>query len=227
MPSWHIELAKAWPKPRLLRMMDIMRKSTPRKGHNAGPKSPSVLAIICKMTSDRSYSAEQPFCGADLERWRVENGLSKVAAADAFGLQKAKWEKLTNPLRSKEPLTDPTLGLLLQVYNQHPKSAPVRHPPNVVEFYEWLGLQGSTQDRETFATLIGRAPPSAWRLLLHDGRPSRPVVCWIEAVQRLDLSPRQTLKLMADVVSTVGTRQGNPKVLLQGWSEQSDANNED
>ena len=54
----------------------------------------------------------EPICGTDLERWRLENGLSKVAAADAFGLQKAKWEELTSPERSTQPVTDPAVALV-------------------------------------------------------------------------------------------------------------------
>lgn len=199
-----------------------MRKQVTKKVRRGGRKNPTVLAIISRMNTDRRESAQKPFCGADLERWRVENGLSKVAAADAFGLQKAKWDKLTHPLKASEPLSDPALGMLLQVYNSHPKSSPVQQAMNIAEFYEWLGLQDSTQDREDFATLIGRAPPSVWRILLHGGNPSRPVICWLEALKRLNLSPKQTLKLMADVVSTVGERQGVAKVLLQGWSKQGD-----
>jgi len=208
-------------------MMDIMRKNLTKKGPLCGRKNPTVLAIISRMTTEKKESAQKPFCGADLERWRVENGLSKVAAANAFGLQKAKWDKVTHSSKASEPLSDPALGMLLQVYNSHPRSSPVQQAMNVVEFYEWLGLQDSTQDREDFATLIGRAPPSVWRLLLHDGKPSRPVICWLEALKRLNLTPKQTLKLMADVVSTVGERQGVAKVLQHGWSKQGDPGYQD
>ncbi|MDD2061407.1 hypothetical protein NPS58_28735, partial [Pseudomonas putida] len=54
----------------------------------------------------------QPICGTDLERWRIENGLTKVAAADAFGLQKAKWEELTGPEKSAEQINDPVVAML-------------------------------------------------------------------------------------------------------------------
>jgi len=173
-------------------------------------------------------SAEKPFCGADLERWRVANGfLSKAAAADAFGLQKAKWDELTHPSKAAEPLSDPVLGMLLQLYNSSPRSSPVQVAPDVAEFYAWLGLRDSPQDRETFATLIGRAPPSVYRHLLHNGKPSRPVIRWLEALNRMSMSPKQTLKLMAEVVSSVGERQGVAKVLVQGWSKQGEAQHPD
>ena len=202
--------------------MDIMRKNVTEKVRRGGRQSTTFLAIISRMTTDSGDSAKKPFCGADLERWRVENGLSKVAAADAFGLQKAKWDELTHPSKAGEPLSDPVLGMLLHVYNSSPKSSPVQHAPDIAEFYSWLGLHDSPQDRETFAILIGRAPPSVYRHLLHNGKPGRPVIRWLEALTRLGVSPKATLKLMADAASSVGDRQGVPKVLVQGWSKQGD-----
>jgi hypothetical protein len=178
-----------------------------------------VLAIISKIPTENVSSAVQAFCGADLERWRVENGLSKVEAADAFGLQKAKWETLTSSARANEPLADPVLAMLVHVYRQHPDSSPVQAPPDIAEFYEFLGLQDSPQDRETFATLIGRAPPSVYRHLLHNGKPGRPVIRWVEAIRRMKLTPKQSLRLMSDVVSSVGERQQIAKVLIQGWTK--------
>ncbi|WP_321959531.1 hypothetical protein [Burkholderia cenocepacia] len=165
----------------------------------------------------------QPICGTDLERWRIENGLTKVAAADAFGLQKAKWEELTSAENSVKQIADPVVAMLLHLYTQFPESAPVKlPPPDVKEFYDDLGLQDTPQDRDKFATLIGRSPPSVYRLLLHNGTPGRPVVRWIEAVRRLKLTPKKSLRLMADVVSSVGDRQHVDKVLIQGWTKQGD-----
>lgn len=174
------------------------------------------------MSMDTKNNQLQPFCGTDLERWRIENGLTKVAAADAFGLQKAKWEELTSAEHSTKQIADPVVAMLLYVYRQYPESAPVQLPPDVKEFYDFLGLQDSPQDRDKFATLIGRSPPSVYRLLLHDGKPGRPVMRWMEAVRRLKLTSKQSLRLMADVVSSVGERQHVEKVLIQGWTKQGD-----
>ncbi|WDN17614.1 hypothetical protein [Xanthomonas oryzae] len=174
------------------------------------------------MSVDMKNEQRQPICGTDLERWRIENGLTKVAAADAFGLQKAKWEELTSAEKSAKQIADPVVAMLLHLYRQHPESAPVKLPPDVKEFYDYLGLQDTPQDRDKFATLIGRSPPSVYRLLLHDGKPSRPVMRWIEAVRRLKLTPKKTLRMMTDVVSSVGDRQHVEKVLIQGWTKQGD-----
>jgi len=163
-----------------------------------------------------------PICGTDLERWRIENGLTKLAAADTFGLQKVKWEELTSAENSTKKITDPVVAMLLHLYRHYPESAPVQQPPDVKEFYDFLGLQDTPQDRDKFATLIGRSPPSVYRLLLHDGKPGRPVMRWIEAVRRLKLTPKKSLRVMADVVSSVGERQQVEKVLIQGWTRQGD-----
>ena len=200
-----------------------MRKNATAKGGRCERPRAGFLAIISRMPTEKGNSALHPFCGADLERWRVENGLTKVEAADAFGLQKVKWDELTSAARSQEPLSDPVLAMLLHVYRQHPESSPVQVPPDIAEFYEFLGLQDSPQDREAFATLIGRAPPSVYRHLLHNGKPGRPVIRWIEAIRRMKLTSKQSLRLMADVVSSVGDRQRVEKVLIQGWTKQGDA----
>jgi hypothetical protein len=200
-----------------------MRKIEKAKGGRCRRQSAGFLAIISRMPMEKVSSAVHPFCGADLERWRVENGLTKVEAADAFGLQKVKWDELTSAARAHEPLSDPVLAMLLHVYRQHPDASPVQVPPDIAEFYQFLGLQDSPQDRETFATLIGRAPPSVYRHLLHNGKPGRPVIRWIEAIRRMKLTSKQSLRLMADVVSSVGDRQRVGKVLIQGWTKQGDA----
>jgi hypothetical protein len=172
------------------------------------------------MNAKPTPSARQPFCGADLEHWRVANGLSKVSAADAFGLQKAKFEALIARERCREPITDPVVCMLLHLYREHPEAAPIQKTPDLAEFYGYLGFGDSPQDRETFAALIGRTPPSVYRLLLHNGTPGRPVMRWVEAVRRLDLDAKKAMMVMADVVSSVGEHQGVDKPLLKGWGQQ-------
>jgi hypothetical protein len=169
----------------------------------------------------KSDSVRAPLCGADLELWRIENGLTKSEAADAFGLQKAKWEQLVNTSRAQDQLADPTIAMLLHLYRQHPEAAPLTAPPNVGEFYEFLGLSDSRHDREDFAILIGRSPPSVHRLLFDNGTPGRPVVRWIEAIKRLRMSSMQSRLLMADVAANVGEQQGLGAVMTVGWRRPS------
>jgi hypothetical protein len=161
-----------------------------------------------------------PLRGADLEQWRVRRGLTVVMAADAFGLQKGKWEELTSePSLSKE-IADPVVAMLLHLYQQYPETAPTKSSFDVKEFYEFLGLKDAPQDRELFASLIGRSPPSVIRLMLHQGTPGRPLVRWLEGVKKLKLTSKQTLKVMSEVANTVGDRQGFANVLTQGWKRQ-------
>jgi hypothetical protein len=162
-----------------------------------------------------------PICGADLERWRVGHGLSKVMAADAFGLQLSKWEELIHKDQLSTPLKDPVIAMILKLYTDHPEAAPLQRPLDIGEFYGFLGLQDTPKDKEAFATLIGRSPPSVYRLLVHDGKPGRPLVRWMEAVRRLQLSPRASLKVMESVVSDVGFRQNVGNVLVDGWKRRS------
>jgi hypothetical protein len=161
----------------------------------------------------------QPICGADLERWRIGHGLSKVMAADAFGLQLAKWEGLIQKERLAVPIKDPVIAMILRLYIEHPEAAPVQQPLDICEFYDFLGLQDTPKDKEIFATLIGRSRPSVYRLLVHDGKPGRPLVKWMEAVRRMKLSPRASLKLMESLVSEVGFRQNIGNVLVDGWKQ--------
>lgn len=149
----------------------------------------------------------QPISGADLERWRIENGLMKIAAAHVFGLQKAKWEELTSAEHSAKIIADPVVAMLFYLYRNFPASAPIQSTLDVKEFYDFLGLQDTPQDRDIFATLIGRSPPSVYRLLLHNGKPSRPVIRWIEAIRRLNLSPKKSLRLMTEIAG--GIDQGD------------------
>ena len=68
---------------------------------------------------------QNSICGEDLEQWRIENGLTQVAAAHAFGLQMTKWAELTRAKRD-EPLVDPVLAMLLYIYKTYPDSSPVK-----------------------------------------------------------------------------------------------------
>lgn len=170
--------------------------------------------------------APLPICGADLERWRIGNGLTKVIAADAFGLQLSKWEDLISKENHSSPIADPVIAMTLQLYLDHPETAPTQTPPDIREFYEFLGLKDTPKDKETFAALIGRSPPSVYRLLVHDGKPGRPLVRWMEAVRKLHLAPRASRKVMESVASKVGFSQGVGNVLVDGWKRVKGKGNE-
>ncbi|WP_082149708.1 hypothetical protein [Bordetella pseudohinzii] len=151
-------------------------------------------------------SLQRPLCGRDLERWRLEHGLKKTVAADLFGLPWTKWDKLTDPANADAPLTDPVVAMLLTVYREYPGAAPLQESPEIKDFYAFLGFENTTQDREAFATLVGRSVPSIYRLLQNDGNPGRPLLRWIEAIKRLNLPPKQSIKLMTEIATRVSSR---------------------
>jgi hypothetical protein len=163
-------------------------------------------------------SRPRPICGSDLERWRIENGLSKATAADAFGLRTVAWDAFVAPESAALPVDDPVIAMLFHVYVAHPDAAPVREAPSIAEFYAWLGFGDDVQDRLDFAALIGRSVPTVYRHLLHNGRAGRPVIRWMEALRRLGLSPRATKNLMEQTVQEIAERQGVPGVLKRGWT---------
>lgn len=164
----------------------------------------------------------KPLCGADLERWRVINRLTKASAADAFGLQVVKWDKLTDPKVAHQRIADPTVALLLELYNTRPESSPVAQVVDMNGFYSFLGFEDNPRDREMFAALIGRSAPSAYRLLLHGGKPGRQLTRLVVALQRVGIASKSTRALMTKVAREVGEKQGCPDVLENGWKVADD-----
>lgn len=164
----------------------------------------------------------KPLCGADLERWRLANGLTKASAADAFGLRLVKWNQLTDTKSAHQQIEDPTVALLLELYTTVPASSPVSQVVDMNEFYSFLGFEDDPRDREMFAALIGRSVPSAYRLLLHGGNPARQLNCLVVALMRLGLTPESTRALMSKVAREVGEKQGRSNVLENGWRAADD-----
>ena len=158
--------------------------------------------------TDTNASQLPPICGADLERWRVENNLTKAAAAELFGLQPARWDALTKDKNLGRTVTDLTIAMLLHLYRTYPNTVPARGVVNVGEFFDSLGLQRSVnKDRAWFAWLIGRAPAAAHQILLHNSRPGRPLIRWIEAVKRMKLPADKTMRLMEQIADHIRQRQ--------------------
>ena len=158
-----------------------------------------------------------PICGADLERWRLANGLTKASAADALGLQITRWDDYTSETRIALPIPDPAVAILLHLYVKYPAASPVARRLDMREFCETLGLGDSTGDLIRLAALIGRSKSSAHRLLRHNGTPGRPTVRLVDAVQRLHLPKDETLRVLGEIVEEVGKRQGHADVFERGW----------
>lgn len=158
--------------------------------------------------TDTKFGQLPPICGADLERWRVEHNLTKAAAAELFGLQPARWDALTKDANLGHAIADFTIAMLLHLYRTYPNTVPTKNIVNVGEFFDSLGLQRTVnKDRAWFAWLIGRAPAAAHQILLHNGTPGRPLIRWIEAVQRMKLPADKTMRLMEQVADHIRQRQ--------------------
>lgn len=167
------------------------------------------LFLIGLLMSAANRSNPVQIRGIDLERWRTGVGLTTVEAAAAFGMNIAKWKSVTHGEGASASLDDPTVALLLQLYRHAPESAPIREQPSVPDFYAFLGFENKQKDYEHFGALVGRSAASVIRLLHHNGTPGRVLGCWIEALTRLGLTPRQTLQLMEDTARAI---TGNSQV---------------
>jgi hypothetical protein len=166
-----------------------------KKKRITAKKPTSPLRVTPKNTSQLSSK----IIGAQLERWRMEQHLTHAEGAEAFGLPIAKWYATVRGEQAKAPLDDHVLALIKCLYTVYPESAPKQGRPDVREFYDNLGLTRERKDMEHFAWLIGRQPASVYRLLSDAGKPSRPLIRYIEALNQLGLSPGDTLRVMQQI----------------------------
>lgn len=143
------------------------------------------------------------FTGANLEKWRMESGLTHIEAAENFGLPIAKWYSLVRAENAKKPLDDHILAMMRCLYTRYPRAAPNQGRPDLPVFYEFLGFTDTPTDKNEFARLIGRQPPSVYRLLSQQGKPSRSLTRYIEGLQRLGLDGRGTRRVMNEIAAMV------------------------
>ncbi len=141
--------------------------------------------------------------GAKLEKWRMESGLTHIEAAENFGLPIAKWYALVRAENAKKPLDEHILVMMRCLYTRYPRAAPNQGRPDLPVFYEFLGFRDTPADKNEFARLIGRQPPSVYRLLSQQGKPSRSLTRYIEGLQRLGLDGRGTRKVMNEIAAVV------------------------
>lgn len=172
-----------------------------------------------------------PVTGADLEAWRVRHGLSKPEAAKAFGIPMSKWYALTDPdlekeINASQTLDDLAVVNLYVLYHCYPRTVPFEKPTDVTDFYHKLGFGEELNDREQFATLIGRSVGTVYRMVNQDqimGSPGRPVQCLIDGVERLDLAHAKKRDVMAEIANLVqrkhkalSDKQANKKQTRKG-----------
>lgn len=142
---------------------------------------------------------KRPITGADLEIWRLTYGLTKTDAANAFGLQKLRWSKITSSENATKPITDLTIVMVYLIYNVYPETSPAKKQLETKDFYKnYLKLSDTPGDKELFAKLIGRSVASIYRLF-DDGNAGRPVLQLLEAVKSITPKGEKGRNIMVSV----------------------------
>lgn len=173
--------------------------SPTKSGKKKRPPAKTASRLPSRGTPKNTAKLTSLIIGAQLERWRMEQHLTHAEGAEAYGLPIAKWYNTVRGEQAREPLSDHVLALIKCLYTNYPESAPKQGRPNVRQFYGWLGLTDSREDKEHFAWLIGRQTASVYRLLSDAGKPSRPLIRYIEALSQLGLAPKLTLDVMRQI----------------------------
>ncbi|HCA3439660.1 TPA: hypothetical protein MO340_004222 [Salmonella enterica subsp. salamae serovar 35:g,m,s,t:-] len=134
--------------------------------------------------------------GEDFEKWRLDHGLVVMAAAEAFGIQRARWDEI---VKKNEIVTDRRLLRMFFLYEKYPKSQPNPHI-DYVQLYQFLGFQPDPDDYIAFAKLLGISRSSAYRVL-QDNSAGRSIDAWISALQRMELDDPGAWKFIMTEIS--------------------------
>ena len=133
--------------------------------------------------------------GKDIyELLEVKYGLNVTEATEAMGLPMGKYRDITrnNP---DVDVAEKTLALLYKLYLHVPESLVI----NIETFYTYLGFENNAEDREKFASLIGKSSFVPYRILMQSKKASRPVITLCNAVYRLNYPPRKALRLLKEL----------------------------
>lgn len=105
-----------------------------------------------------SRTATVPTTGRDLESFRQKHRLQVQQAADLLGIPRTRFKKLS---AQAGPIDDPTIGLLIRLYNAFTDQIPNR-PDMIQTLYERLGGD-SFMSKQDFALCLGRSKSSVPR----------------------------------------------------------------
>lgn len=143
--------------------------------------------------------------GKDFDAWRQERGLVVMAAAEAFGIQRTRWDQM---VKDNEIVTDRRLLRMFFLYEKYPKSQPNPHV-DYVELYHYLGFaDDSTEDHTEFAKLLGISRSSSYRVL-QDNSAGRSIDAWVSALQRMELDSPATWKFVMSEISNIADEAVN------------------
>lgn len=134
--------------------------------------------------------------GSDLEDWRQSNGFTVTAAAEAFGIQRGRWDSI---IKENDVITDRRIIRLYFLFTRYPQSRPLSEV-NYVDLFKYLGFSTeSGEDFASFAKLLGISRSSAYRVI-QDNNAGRSVDAIVLALKRMGLdSPGAWLFVMNEI----------------------------
>lgn len=106
--------------------------------------------------------------GVDLIAFQMSLGESSAATRDRLGVANTRWRSEAG---STEPIGDPTLSMLLRLYQKNPRL--IQRKIDIREFYNDIGGR-HTVDPATFALILGRevSAYTRWMSGLNDISPT-------------------------------------------------------
>ncbi|MCZ8256966.1 MAG: hypothetical protein O9327_15035 [Polaromonas sp.] len=155
--------------------------------------------------------ANRPVLGKDLDALRQTLGMLTNEAIFVFGMSITKWTELVNK-KSDEPLTDPSLALLVRILDMNPDLPVLPKYPSPTEMYELLNGIKEIEPKP-FALLFGSEASATYRWRRPGARVS-PAVARLMYYLRLALmaapaSKRpQILQKWSEVVQKEGAARG-------------------
>lgn len=102
----------------------------------------------------------RPVIGRDLEEIKQQFGLTTADACFLFGISITKWTQLKTA--ANEPLTDPSLALLVRFLAEHPELSVIPKMPNAIEMFD-LFNEILEVDQKRFSIMMGAEASAGYR----------------------------------------------------------------
>jgi len=168
----------------------------------------------------------RPVLGRDLDDIKQQFGLSTADACWLFGMSITKWTHVCRQ-GAAEPVTDPTLALLVRFLDLHPELSVVPKLPDAMEIYTLVNSIVDT-DQKRFSILVGSEASATYRWRKHGSRQSptaqRLMYCMkMSLLGRPDADKLELLDEWEGVVKAEGQARGVDDVFRRGyWSAKSE-----
>lgn len=192
----------------------LQRRKSPGRGRPSEPAPgmaqvavPSIEAAMRRLYgSEPVIPSTRPVVGLDLDLLRTRlGGITVTDACWLFGLQRNRWYEL---VRSKEPLEDVTLAMMIRVYDMFPEMCPIKPVPKAEWVYHWLKEINPTLDQRTFSLLLGREKSAAHRWLKLGQSVSPKIERLFTTMQAMMIAQINPLKAMEPLVQIEASARG-------------------